>query len=56
MILGTDMSKHFADLSKFKLLSTSEDFDPKDKDKVFCMVIALHMSDISHTGKSWEIC
>ena len=50
------MSKHFADMNKFKQLSASDDFDPKDKDKIFCMMMALHLSDISHAGKKWEIC
>ena len=56
MILATDMSKHFADMAKFKQLSLSPDFDPTEKDKVFCMMIALHLSDISHAGKAWDIC
>lgn len=56
MILATDMSKHFADINKFKTLSVSSEFDPTDKDKVFCLMMALHLSDISHAGKAWNIC
>mmetsp|Transcript_14930 Transcript_14930/g.14798 ORF Transcript_14930/g.14798 Transcript_14930/m.14798 type:complete len:110 (-) Transcript_14930:39-368(-) len=34
MVLSTDMSKHFSDLGNFKQKSTSENFEPDDKDKL----------------------
>lgn len=34
MVLATDMSKHFADLGTFKQRSTSDTFQPDDKDKL----------------------
>ena len=56
MVLATDMSKHFADLAKFKSRTTAPDFDPEGTDKVFIMSMALHLADISHAGKRWDMC
>lgn len=56
MVLATDMAKHFADISKFKSRAGAQDFEPHGQDKIFCMSIALHMADISHAGKKWELC
>ncbi|EAR99060.2 3'5'-cyclic nucleotide phosphodiesterase family protein (macronuclear) [Tetrahymena thermophila SB210] len=56
MILHTDNSQHFADLAKLKGRLTSQDFDPKDKDKDICMMSLLHSADVSNPYKPWEIC
>jgi len=55
MVLATDMSKHFADLGKFKARVSSDNFDPSDDDKVECMNMCIHMADISNPGKSWSV-
>jgi hypothetical protein len=56
MVLATDMARHFTDISKFKGRVTAEDFDPKGGDKVLSMCIILHLADINHAGKEWELC
>lgn len=56
MVLATDMAKHFADIAKFKGRAGAQDFEPTGSDKIFCMSMALHVADISHAGKKWELC
>lgn len=55
MILATDMSKHFADLGKFKSRVTAPNFDPANSDKQLCMNMAMHIADISNPSKKWDI-
>ena len=55
-ILATDMSKHFAELGKFKTRASALDFDPTDKDKEISMNVVFHFSDISNPCKKFEIC
>ena len=55
-ILATDMSKHFADLSKFKSRHLAEDFNPEKSDKILCLEICLHLADISNTTKEFILC
>lgn len=69
LVLCTDMSTHFSDLSKIKgRLATSGffflnnisfifnlDFDMKDKDKNTCMETLFHSSDISNPIKPFKI-
>lgn len=55
MVLATDMSKHFAELGKFKSRVTNSSFDPSGEDKMDCMNMAIHMADISNPGKKWDI-
>ena len=55
-ILATDMSKHFADLGKFKGRLASPEFDASGADKELCMTIAFHLSDISNPAKRFDIC
>lgn len=55
MILSTDMSKHFADLGKFKSRVVADNFDPADTDKQLCMNMAMHIADISNPSKPWDI-
>lgn len=55
MVLATDMSKHFADLGKFKSRVQSEGFDPSDSDKMDCMCLGMHMADISNPSKKWSV-
>jgi hypothetical protein len=56
MVLATDMSNHFADIAKFKSRASSDDFEPHNNDKIFCMSMVLHLADVSHSGKKWELC
>jgi hypothetical protein len=55
MILSTDMSKHFADLGKFKSRVSASNFDPAEGDKQICMNMGMHIADISNPSKTWEI-
>ena len=63
MILSTDMTMHFQDLSKLKVRLSSVgnltiniiEFDPKTKDKQLCMDTLLHAADISNPLKPFEI-
>jgi hypothetical protein len=55
-ILSTDMSKHFADLGKFKSRISSPEFDPLNADKEICMHITFHLCDISNPAKRFDIC
>lgn len=55
MVLATDMSKHFADLGKFKNRVANKGFDPTDSDKMECMNMGIHMADISNPSKQWGI-
>jgi len=55
-VLATDMSKHFADLSKFKTKVSAADYDPIKQDKDLTMTIIFHFADISNPTKPWEIC
>ena len=55
MILATDMSKHFADLGKFKSRIVAENFDPKHLDKQLWMNMGMHVADISNPSKKWDI-
>ena len=54
MILSTDMSKHFADLGKFKSRVSASNFDPKNSDKQLWMNMGMHMADISNPSKKWD--
>ena len=56
-VLGTDMSKHFGELNKFKTRVGAEDFDPsKGADKDLTLHIMFHLADISNSTKPFEIC
>jgi hypothetical protein len=55
MVLSTDMSRHFADLGKFKSRIAAENFDPVGSDKQLCMNMAMHIADISNPSKKWDI-
>lgn len=55
MILATDMSRHFADLGKFKSRVAAENFDPAESDKQLCLNQAMHLADISNPSKKWDI-
>lgn len=55
MVLSTDMSKHFTDLGVFKQRTTSDNFQPDDKDKLLCMGVGIHLADISNPTKHWEL-
>lgn len=56
-ILGTDMSKHFGELGKFKTRIGSSDFDPSlTADKDLTLFVLFHLADISNSTKPWNIC
>lgn len=55
MVLATDMSKHFADLGKFKSRIAAQNFDPAQSDKQLCMNMGMHIADISNPSKKWDI-
>lgn len=53
MVLATDMSSHFQQIKAMKnILNHSDNFNA-DKSKVLSLVI--HISDISHPAKEWEL-
>eukprot|EP00347_Sterkiella_histriomuscorum_P000561 403375374 len=54
-ILETDMSKHFAEQSKFKSRVSSWDFDPSGNDKEISMNVLFHLADISNPAKKFDI-
>jgi len=55
MVLSTDMSKHFSEIGTFKAKINSESFDPKEKDKLLCMGVGMHLADISNPTKPWNL-
>ncbi|CDW90418.1 3 5-cyclic nucleotide phosphodiesterase family protein [Stylonychia lemnae] len=55
-ILGTDMSKHFSELGKFKTRVGSQEFDPSGTDKDLTLTMLFHLADISNSTKPWDIC
>jgi len=55
MVLATDMSTHFTDISKLKG-RLSADFNLKEKDKNFTMEVLIHAADISNPSKDWTSC
>lgn len=53
MVLATDMSSHFQQIKAMKnILNHSDNFNA-DKSKVLSLMI--HISDISHPAKEWEL-
>ena len=51
------MSRHFGDMSKFKIRVQSDDFNPTDgHDKKITEEFLFHMADISNPSKPWMIC
>lgn len=53
MVLATDMSSHFQQIKAMKnILNHSDNFNA-DKSKILSLVI--HISDISHPAKEWEL-
>lgn len=55
-ILGTDMSKHFSEIGKFKSRISSKEFKADGQDKDLLLTMMFHLSDISNSTKSWDIC
>ena len=55
-ILGTDMSKHFSELGKFKTRLSSAEFSPTTIDKDMSLALVFHLADISNATKPWDIC
>lgn len=56
-VLGTDMSKHFSELAKFKTRTTAQDYDPTTgADKDLTMYELFHLADISNSTKPWDVC
>ena len=52
MVLATDISRHFQELSKFKNVFTNG-FVQEDGDKQFFMEMMMHACDISNPSKPW---
>lgn len=50
------MSKHFAELGKFKTRLGASDFDPKGSDKDSSLCMLFHLADISNGCKPFEVC
>ena len=50
-MLATDMSQHFQQMSQINDALNN----PKELDKVKVMALIVHLADISHAGKSWEL-
>ena len=55
-VLATDMSKHFAELGKFKTRVTAEDYECHGKDKDLTIHMLFHLADISNPTKGWDVC
>lgn len=55
-ILGTDMTKHFAEMSKFNSRISATDFKPDSQDKDLVLNTMFHLADISNSTKPWEVC
>jgi hypothetical protein len=55
-ILGTDMSKHFGEVGKFKSRIGSGEFEAKTQDKDLLINMMFHLADISNSTKPWELC
>jgi len=56
LVLSTDMSKHFADMGKYKSRVQAPDFDvTQGSDKESTMHLMFHMSDISNSAKPFAI-
>ncbi|CAI2387800.1 unnamed protein product [Moneuplotes crassus] len=56
LVLSTDMTRHFPDMSQMGVRTSESDFDPSDKDKKLSMEFLFHMADISNPTKPWSIC
>ena len=54
-VLGTDMAKHFGELSKFKSRLNAEDYSPNGGDKDLTLHMLFHLADISNSTKKWDI-
>ena len=52
MVLATDISRHFSELSKFKN-AFANGFGHEDGDKQFFMEMMMHCWDISNPSKPW---
>lgn len=53
MVLATDMSSHFQQIKAMKNILNHSDNFSADKSKILSLVI--HISDISHPAKEWEL-
>jgi hypothetical protein len=38
------------------MITIVESFDPVESDKMLCMCVGMHFSDISNPCKKWSIC
>ena len=57
MVLGTDMSKHFSNLGRFKgQFEREEEAGFTHHDKEHVLEVSLHLSDISNPVKPWKLC
>ena len=51
IVLATDMSQHFQQMSQINDALNN----PKELDKVKVMALIVHLADISHAAKSWDL-
>lgn len=55
MIIATDMALHFTDIAQFKARINADDFDPTDADKLTCMSMSIHLSDLNPPNRKWQV-
>mmetsp|Transcript_7171 Transcript_7171/g.6697 ORF Transcript_7171/g.6697 Transcript_7171/m.6697 type:complete len:112 (+) Transcript_7171:358-693(+) len=55
LVLATDNSTHFSEISHLRARLDSEDFDPSGKDKAKICNYLIHIADISNPSKPWKI-
>ena len=56
MVIGTDMSRHFKMLGRFKGHFEREDIQLQSADKELMLEVCLHIADISNPTKPWKLC
>ncbi|CAI2361102.1 unnamed protein product [Moneuplotes crassus] len=56
LVLATDNSTHFSEISHLRTRLDSEDFDPSGEDKAKICNYLIHIADISNPSKPWKIC
>lgn len=55
IVLATDFSRHFSDISRFQTKLNSGVVDDEES-RGLCMEMMMHAADISNPTRTWEIC
>ena len=55
IVLATDFSRHFADISKFQA-KFSEGVVDDEESRILCMEMMMHACDISNPSRPWDLC